>query len=178
MCQEKTPPPGRLSAMLNANRQILMKLVRSGPGAALSAGGGNQLACRQGHEGDSSACMDDGRVNDLSQVVTAIVRINIDDTIMASDQGTELGCLRHALREAAGDTTTSSGLKEHVILNHQDVIITKICGKEQACTIFSSTTIRGESADIRTLMPGTSYDMARQMTLVLCVQRHLPLYAM
>lgn len=122
--------------------------------------------------------MDDGRVNDLSQVVTAIVRINIDDTIMASDQGTELGCLRHALREAAGTITTSSGLTEHVILNHQDVIITKICGKEQECTVFSSTTIRGESADIRTLMPGTSYDMARQFTPLLCVQRRLPLYAM
>ena len=90
--------------------------------------------------------------NDLSQAVTGILRINMDDSMMAEPG--EIGCLKRAIREAAGTITTPSGQVEHVIGQWQDIIVTKICGKEQACTVFSSTQIRGRVASIRPLKPG------------------------
>jgi len=90
--------------------------------------------------------------NDLSQVVTAIVRINIDDSVMS--ESTEISCLKRAIYEAAGTITTPSGTTEHVIGEWRDIVITKICGKEQACTVFSSTDIRGRQAAIELLKPG------------------------
>jgi hypothetical protein len=49
---------------------------------------------------------------------------------------------------------SKTGLIEYAVPDKSDVVITKICNKEQVCNAYTATTIRKKEAPIRILRPG------------------------
>jgi hypothetical protein len=49
---------------------------------------------------------------------------------------------------------SKTGLTEYAVPDKSDVVITKICNKEQVCNAYTATTIRKQQAPIRILRPG------------------------
>lgn len=104
-------------------------------------------------------------VNDLAQVVTAIVRLDIDDGQLDASKSAGadalLGHIRTAIREAAGMVTSKTGQLIHVIDRADHVVIRSICGKEQVCVEFQNAQIHGTTATIRNaLMPANENCLA------------------
>ena len=118
-------------------------------------------------------------VNDISQVVTGVLRVNLDASWFLDsnerliDPEKQLQ-FKRSLRETAGVVQSVGGESEHAIQHVDDIVIVKICGKEQTCFNSRTTTIRNRVADITGLKPGPATAGARNTALDQCSTSNPP----